>query len=402
MSEQCHSRLIERPSGLCGYRPAFWCAVCGRKAAPQTDKHCTTESCPNLCHVRCLSGVQEFNCENTGQLRALTGITDPVTSACPPTGQAQANYEDPSDVLVELEKEDLVQLVRKLQQELASAKAQLTHYRSTTTDLEGKRCVLVEALAVVDTLLATHASEDIQQRTVACTARADRIDAAAEPIEQEHRENSILPPPSNTPQPPNTPPPPSHSQSPRRGSNSAEDRRGHTVTIEESVGKRKHSSQQFTQSNNTQPHRTKRKEKPRKQTCHKVTPQQATPHPGQQQASRCELCKRSGHTRDQCLKQGCDYCHGRSHSSQNCRIKIADQRQQELVDAVRQSNQETLTALKTVTCQLQQPASYHRVAGPILTAPRGAPVNLYPWAFSPPTPAYHYGPMPQLPQSGWQ
>lgn len=249
MDVQCRSRLIERPSGWSGYRPGFWCAVCGRKVSLQTDKRCTTKDCPNLCHVRCLTGEEEFNCGNTGQLRASTGITDPVTFTCRDAQAApqnhtttdQADHQDPEDDLNGLEKKDLVQLVRNLRKELASTKTQLTHYRSTTSDLEDKRCVLVETLVVVDTLLATHASENLLQKTVACTARADKVDAATVPTEQESRENSSLPPPPNTHQPPSTPPPPSsRSQSPRRESDSAETRRGHIAAAEETDNSNQH------------------------------------------------------------------------------------------------------------------------------------------------------------------
>ena len=61
----------------------------------------------------------------------------------------KTDHENPVDDLNPLEKEDMGQLIRKLRQELASTKAQLTHYRSTTIDLESKRCVLVEALALL-------------------------------------------------------------------------------------------------------------------------------------------------------------------------------------------------------------------------------------------------------------
>ena len=318
MDVQCRSRLIERPSGLSGYRPGFWCAVCGRKVSLQTDKRCTTEGCPYLCHVHCLMGEEEFNCGNTGQLRASTGITDPVTftrrdaQGAPqtPTTTDQADHQDLVDDLIRLEKEDLVQLVRSLRKELASTKAQLTHYRSTTTDLGSKRCVLVEALDVVDTLLATHASEDIVQKTVACTAREDKIDAATVPTEQESRENSSLPPPQppNTPQPPDTPPPPSsRSPSPRRESDSAETHRGHIAAAEEtreSGRGREHSSLQTNQINTNQPQHPKRKKRKPKKRTRQETPQQATPHPGQQQASRCEVCKRWGHTTSAARRKG--------------------------------------------------------------------------------------------------
>ncbi|KAG0723405.1 hypothetical protein GWK47_042786 [Chionoecetes opilio] len=84
--------------------------------------------------------------------------------------------EEPEDDLNDLRKEELVQLVINLRRDLTSTKSNLNNYRSVTEDLADKRRVLVEALSIVDTLLATHASEEKQQRAVACTARSDRID----------------------------------------------------------------------------------------------------------------------------------------------------------------------------------------------------------------------------------
>ena len=186
MDVDCLSRLIERPTGLCGYRPSSWCAVCGRKADLQKDKQCVGESCPNLCHGRCLGDKAEFNCGDTGHLRGLAGISDPVTFtnrttlAAPDTPTSTLQIEvDNDDGLDDLPKEDVVRLLRIARQELASKSAQLTHYRSVTDNLVDKRSVLVEALSVWDTLLATRASEDIQQRSVACSARPHSIDGEA-------------------------------------------------------------------------------------------------------------------------------------------------------------------------------------------------------------------------------
>ena len=90
-------------------------------------------------------------------------------------------------------------------QELASKSAQLTHYRNVTDNFVDKRSVLVEALSVWDTLLATRASEDIQPRSVACSARPHNMDGEAGIIVP--REDSGNTPGEDT-DPPSPPPNP--------------------------------------------------------------------------------------------------------------------------------------------------------------------------------------------------
>lgn len=183
MISECLWRSIERPSGLSGYRPAFWCAVCGRKASPQAEKHCVTEGCPNICHDRCLGEDTEFKCSNTGQLRVRLGIDDPVTFHTQNTQEAptlsnlhELVEEEGEDDLAALRKEELVCLVKNLRRDLASTKCHLTNYRYIISGLADKRNALVEALSIVDTLLATYSSEDKQQRSVACTAKPHKLE----------------------------------------------------------------------------------------------------------------------------------------------------------------------------------------------------------------------------------
>lgn len=62
----------------------------------------------------------------------------------------------------DIQKEEQVHFLRSPWKDLVSSNAKLGHYRHVTADLEDKRSVLVESLSVVDTLLATRASEDFQ------------------------------------------------------------------------------------------------------------------------------------------------------------------------------------------------------------------------------------------------
>lgn len=74
MDEDTQHKLIARPGGISGYRPAIWCAVCGYKAHIHTTKKCVSEKCPNYCHVNCLGELPNFSCDNTAQLRVEAGI----------------------------------------------------------------------------------------------------------------------------------------------------------------------------------------------------------------------------------------------------------------------------------------------------------------------------------------
>lgn len=119
--------------------------------------------------------------------------------------------------------------------------------------------------------------------------------------------------------------------------------------------------------------------------------------PGQQQQQvRCLQCRRHGHSQAQCPRKTCDYCQGRFHSSLNCRVRIADERQQQLVETVRQTSQETLSALRGVAFQLQHPAAQQRVA-PTIVTPTSLPSGRSPWTLPqhPQPLAFQYAAVPQ-------
>ena len=126
-------------------------------------------------------------------------------------------------------------------------------------------------------------------------------------------------------------------------------------------------------------------------------PQTSSTHPRQQQRARkCTKCRRWGHTRENCTSKVCDYCQGRFHSSQNCKTKIADTRQQELVQAVKDSNEKTLNALKTWQMQQQQHPTSHlgNSGGLVLAPPPGFPPQYPGWYAPHPTQAFQYGAAP--------
>lgn len=468
---ECYECRIERPKGLCGYRPSYWCTVCGRKASPTTDQQCTTEACPNLCHVHCLGDATEYRCGDTGQLRALAGITDPVTffvensqeptaslpsSSLPPTPSADLVEEQQEDGLDNLTKEELIQQLRKVRSELATTKGQLTNYRAITAGLAEKRCVLVEAISIVDTILATHASEDLQQRSVACSARPHKIlSEVVSTVSADTPENtSLSPPPTNTPRssspdpapeaaegqgqggsPPKRPPPPSSHHS---SLESAEERgealsftplpSSHHPALVSSEGRgqalsvalptsfsqpgqptpptggirreTRTSGNSSTEDRQTGGHQRPLKRKKRPATRQNaLSEREAAPLPRQgleqHYQSRRPQSSSPRHTPEQRHKKVCEYCRGRFHSALDCRARAADERQQELVQAVKQSGQETLLALRNVAWQLQQPASRQRLAEPRPVTPIVPPASRFPWPLAPHPYGFQYGAAPQ-------
>ena len=112
MVSECFESPIERPSGISGYRPGSWCSVCGRTETLAGVKQCTKEGCTNVCHLHCLGAETDFRCGNTGQLRALLGISDPVTPytsntqvPSDPPAPRDPVEEEPEDDLCDLQKE---------------------------------------------------------------------------------------------------------------------------------------------------------------------------------------------------------------------------------------------------------------------------------------------------------
>lgn len=372
-----HQRRIERPSGRPGYRPTFWCAVCGKKALPNTDRKCTTENCPNLCHENCLGGEEEYNCEHTGLLRAEARIDDPVTfynqevDPIPDTSQAPLEEED--DQVGNLSRDELVLTVRSLWKELTSTKEQLNTFKHIIENLPEKRSVLVEALSIVDTLLATQASVgEVQPTSVACTAKPEKIDSEwnnfieesdetyiwwASVQNSERRGRNRRHSPSLPESFPRSQPPHHHQDEETRQQRVVKRGNNRTAPIQEPV----YSLQPQTQNRHLGEER--RQQPPRNRNRNKKSAGQPREIPynreveeqrqgrvelgrkAQEQQVKCSNCHRTGHSQDQCPRHVvCEYCQGRSHSAQNCRERLADQRQQELIQAIRKSSQEAFTA----------------------------------------------------------
>ncbi|XP_045126549.1 arginine/serine-rich protein PNISR-like [Portunus trituberculatus] len=327
MVSECYESLIERPSGISGYRPASW--------------------------------RQNIDvASNTGQLRVKAGINDPVSPcvtlpahpAHPSPPPTDSTEEESDDDLDDIQREELKQLVRNLRRDLASTKKQL-NYRCIRDYLVDRRRKLVEELSTVDTLLATLTFEEKQQRSIACTARPHNIVAESEtatraptPSEDSHppSQPSRSPTPTRSSSPPPSRSPPASAQHTLVETESSPPLvdTSDSATNDESGAERQYSSHRSSQGTNEQRRQPRKKRRP--------ATRGTTPQSGQQprqeaigprlQQARCPHCRRHGHTQEQCPRKVCDYCQGRSHSSLYCRVKIADERQKELVQAVRQTS----------------------------------------------------------------
>ncbi|KAG0715309.1 hypothetical protein GWK47_012230 [Chionoecetes opilio] len=229
--------------------------------------------------------------------------------------QQRAHY------LGDLSGEELVAQVISLRRELASSKGQIKTYSEVIDELPEKRRVLVEALSVVDTLLALKnlASGNTENRTISCTARPDKIEkdwddhiranaAAREwwaPVIDSGGEDSggedeieicgslAYPPNTLPPLCPSTPSPPAPSSN------------------------------------------------------------YPLPHPPTTQ----------GYSEERCPKRlTCEYCQGRFHTIQTCQERLVDKRHQDLIEAVRVGRQEKLAVLRgAATWRL--PSHSHTVPG---------------------------------------
>lgn len=66
---------------------------------------------------------------------------------------------------------------KNLRNELSSTKIQLNRFKNTIKEVLLKIDLLVNALAVIDTLTATQASmEEIHQCSIGCSSKADKVD----------------------------------------------------------------------------------------------------------------------------------------------------------------------------------------------------------------------------------
>ncbi|MPC61309.1 hypothetical protein E2C01_055379 [Portunus trituberculatus] len=407
-----HHKLIARPAGISGIRPAHWCAACGREADPSRTHHCTEEGCPNLCHTGCLAGTQEHTCQYTVHLREEGGIRDPVTftaqAQTPATrlNASQSLPEPTEEDLQGLTKDQLKALVINLRQEQDSNKDVIQAY-TDTAELSEKRHVLVEALDVIDTLLALkeNAASRKEKRSIACTARADLIEkdwsqhissnqegrkwwasrAESESESEKDSEGDIEARDTSRDSQP-SPPHPSH---PSRRSLTTSPPSPPPATPRDILSPLQHKTEQESQDPTArkprddqgppqprpgaarvspaarQPRDTQARARPAahhpQQDCgqpprlQKHKKQNSRPprlntrevNQGPPQPDKCSRCHRRGHLSDECPKHlKCDHCQRPYHTAATCRERLAERRHQDLVEAFRLRSQETLAIIQ--------------------------------------------------------
>lgn len=344
-----HQTVIERPRGLPGYRPKVWCSVCGKSATEGVDIRCDIANCPNLCHILCLKGKQKFNCEETTELRTTSGIQEAVafliaddnTSRIKESSQIDTDLDE-QEKLNLLQKEELITIVQNQRSELATIKVQLTHYKSIIDDLPRKRSILVEAISIIDTLVATQASiETVQQRSIASSAIPEKIDEAYKSQIQDSQESS------------------KSSGTPRVQENKVVKERNSHFRLQQQSKQHSRPQQQQRRYQQREYYQKQQNQNWRGDTYtnnyNKSNNHSSYNNRHQDRRERCSTCHRSGHSTENCLSQQyCDYCNKRYHTRESCRLRIADQRQQDFLQTLNQKTTETVNTAIARSLQIHQ------------------------------------------------
>ncbi|XP_050707958.1 uncharacterized protein LOC126993142 [Eriocheir sinensis] len=306
-------KLVDRPPGIPGYRPAVWCAVCGYKATHNTSTVCVEEHCPNHCHTACLSGAPEYNCGNTGQLRAEAGILHPVTyiEQTPATSATNTDPEIVEDsVLDTLSREQLKQIASPASAHRPGQQARaLGDGQGSQGEVEGE-VPLPEPRATTSPLgEAVSHNQSLTSATQSATTSSDAIPSVPSLTSTGSQAQPSLAPPG-------------HGTESGNGRQPTQRRKIQTTAAGRGTSSPPTSNRQRGDANSQEV------EGPREET-------------------RCPKCRRKGHTRLQCPRNlVCSHCQGPYHTAQTCRVRREEERQEALLTAVRQSNQETLAALR--------------------------------------------------------
>ncbi|KAG0712473.1 hypothetical protein GWK47_018400 [Chionoecetes opilio] len=165
-----HHQLIARPTGLPGYAPVRWCAVCGKKTANTEVIPCTTAvDCSNIVHTTCVGSNTTLDCGEVSALRTAADISAPVVyqEAVADLPQGVANIPESPTVddsdsdyadLLQLEPRELVEIIRQLRVELARKKNIINYFETTSHTLADKRDAVVTVLDFIDNICATRSS----------------------------------------------------------------------------------------------------------------------------------------------------------------------------------------------------------------------------------------------------
>ena len=309
-----HAR-IARPEGLPGYEPREWCAVCGKSTANKGKVNCSYSDCPNICHPQCLGEDSHFTCTEVQRLRQAIGIPDEVSHVTPDnetTETHESSAIDEERELLQLEPTDLVRIIRNLRSELARKNSLLKFLGTTTEDIASKRDAVVNILNFFDSIVAsTTALPSLEVRSIACTARPEKIDAHF--LSQQQEQSS------------SDPSGPQQSNSTQALSSSACEVQSGSATSNSATRTSVNAGNQQNRPNNRQSQSQQIRHPHRSNTPFN---RGAVPQGGRRPLS-CRICKSRGHSEASCnRRKSCDFCNRRGHTVQECRTKRNQERQE--------------------------------------------------------------------------
>ena len=360
MSSEPRHVLIARPAGLSGYAPREWCSVCGKKSSSDTVLKCTIVGCPNTCHAKCLQEGNAFSCAQVQDLRSALNITDSVVYVEEAPLQDEETLPQPKhdedDGLLELERDELVAIVRQLRLDLAKKNNILGFFNAFSEDIAKHRDAIVTVLTLIDNIAATKSSlEELEVKSVSCTAQPDKIDKDWTKLIQENsqthswwtsdnprklkkvchlqestdcgQQSGVIPP-----EQPNQLQ--NHTVLGRNilNSNSGNPRRSIQQNRRSNFSpqnRNSHYNRNNHTSNKQRPIPNQRRQNPRNNQ-EKIGQGNQTA-PQQRIRKYCNHCRKAGHTDDICFnKKKCDYCQRQGHQIENCHTRKNEERQERL------------------------------------------------------------------------
>ena len=169
--------LIAGPSGLSGYIPREWCAVCGKSSGKTAIFKCSDDNCPNICHKSCLDVRDFFDCFDVQELRNKLDIHHPVVYVDLDDDSLEESEDNYEDDLNQLSNQELIITIQNLRKELGKKSTALSFFDSFIRDLTKQREALVTALDFIDNLASYKSTlEELDFRSIASTARPEKID----------------------------------------------------------------------------------------------------------------------------------------------------------------------------------------------------------------------------------
>jgi len=259
-----------------------------------------------------------FDCSDTQNLRFTLGIEAVVlyTEDQPTSEEDSGENTSEEEELLQLEPRELVKTILQLRADLAKKTFLLKFLSNPAQDLARGRDAAVSIVNFYDSLIAATSISAVKLKTIACTAKPDKIDQATGYQHQSHPQSTS-------------------SQQPHQLSLSQPDNRNSQPPTSTPPQQELTDQARLNQAQV----RTQHKQRPHNP--------QTTTHNRQQRSNRqtlyCKYCKIKGHSENNCRKiKECEYCHRRGHQTSECRMKRQEERQERLFQSIaaeqRQSN----------------------------------------------------------------